>query len=157
MKAPLAVAAVLLLAGCSSNASPGVIAGEPWVRTTDGAQRPDMTAVYVNLTNPSGEDVLLVSADCGDVARSTELHEMVMADGKMVMQEAEDGIVVPAGSHQHLAPGGPHIMLMGLTRELPVGSEEIACTLVFDDGSSREIVAPVKDFTEEQDTYHEHG
>lgn len=157
MKAFLAPMAVLLLAGCSSNAAPGVIAGEPWVRTTDGAQRPDMTAVYVNLTNPSDEDVLLLSADCGDVAGAMELHEMVMVDGKMVMQEAEGGIVVPAGSHQHLAPGGPHIMLMGLTRELPVGSEEVACTLSFDDGSSRDIVAPVKEFTEEQDTYHEHG
>lgn len=157
MKSALAVAALLLLAGCSSTASPGVIAGEPWVRSTDGAQRPDMTAVYVNLTNPSDEDVMLVAADCGDVAEATELHEMVMVDGKMVMQEAEGGLVVPAGSHQHLAPGGPHIMLVGLTRELPVGSEEVTCTLSFDDGSSREIVAPVKEFTEEQDTYHEHG
>jgi periplasmic copper chaperone A len=157
MKQTLAIAAVLLLAGCSSNASPGVLTSEPWVRTTDEAQRPEMTAVYVNLTNPSSEDVRLVEADCGDVAESAELHEMVTVDGKVVMQQAEGGIVVPGGSHQHLAPGGPHIMLVGLARELPVGSEEITCTLVFDDGSTRDIVAPVKAFTEEQDTYHEHG
>lgn len=158
MKKVLAALTILLIsAGCSSqDATPGILTGEPWVRTTDGAQRPDMTAVYVNLTNPSASDIVLVDADCGDVAQVTELHEMIMRDGEMVMQEAEEGIVVPAGSHEHLAPGGPHVMLMDLNRELPVGSEEVTCELVFDDGTTREIVAPVKEFTEEQDTYHTH-
>ena len=78
-------------------------------------------------------------------------------DGQMVMKKSEDGIVVPAGKHEHLAPGGPHIMLMGLTRELPAGSEELACTLTFDDGQTIDILAPVKEFTEEQDTYHTHA
>lgn len=156
---PLAVVA-LLVAGCGGGAeeakTPGVLANDAWVRTTDEAQRPEMTAVFVNLTNPSDKDITLIKADCGDVAKKTELHIMVMKDGKMVMQEAEGGIVVKAGAHEHLAPGGPHIMLMGLNRELPVGSEEVKCTIEFDDGSSQEIVAPVKEFTEEQDTYHEH-
>lgn len=115
-----------------------------------------MTAVFVNLTNPSDEDRVLTEADCGDVAEVTELHVMINHDGRMVMAEAEDGITVPAGQHWHLAPGGPHIMLMGLNRELPAGSEELACTLTFDDGQSLDILAPVKQFTEEQDTYHEH-
>ena len=156
MKRVIALTGILLLAGCAQDATPGILTGEPWVRTTDEAQRPDMTAVYVNLTNPSDSDVTLIDADCGDVAEITELHEMIMRDGEMVMQEAADGIVVPAGSHEHLAPGGPHIMLMELNRELPVGSEEVTCELTFDDGSTREIVAPVKEFTEEQDTYHTH-
>jgi copper(I)-binding protein len=47
-------------------------------------------------------------------------------------------------------------MLMGLTRELPAGSEELTCTLTFDDGQTVDILAPVKEFTEEQDTYHTH-
>ena len=149
----------LLIAGCSAAApaeTPGVLAADPWVRTTDGAQRPDMTAVFVNLTNPSDEDRILVKADCGDVAERTELHVMEMVDGQMVMMEAEGGITVPAGKHWHLAPGGPHIMLMGLTRELPPGSEELTCTIEFDDGQTIELLAPIKQFTEEQDTYHEH-
>jgi len=48
-------------------------------------------------------------------------------------------------------------MLMGLTGELAAGGEEIACTLEFDDGQTIELVAPVKEFTEEQDTYHTHA
>lgn len=115
-----------------------------------------MTAVFVSLTNPSEEDRVLVKADCGDVAQKVELHVMEKVDGEIVMKEAEGGLPIPAGKHEHLAPGGPHIMLMGLTRELPAGSEEVECTLTLDDGQSIEIVAPVKQFTEEQDTYHTH-
>lgn len=151
---------VLAVVGCSSAteaATPGVLAADPWVRTTDGAERPDMTAVFVNLTNPSDEDRTLVSAECGDVAQRVELHEMVMIDGKMMMQKTEAGLPIEAGKHQHLAPGGPHIMLMELNRELPAGGEELECTLTIDDGQTIDIVAPVKQFTEEQDTYHEHA
>lgn len=154
--APAAVAA-LLLAACSSSTTPAVLAADPWVRSTDGAERPDMTALFVNLTNPSDTDRTLVSADCGDVASEVQLHEMVMVDGEMLMQEVEGGLPVPAGEHQHLAPGGPHVMLMGLTRELPAGSEEVTCTLSFDDGQTIDLTAPVKEFTEEQDTYHTHA
>lgn len=154
----LAGAVLLALAGCSpaqTSEAPKVLAADPWVRTTDGTQRPEMTAVFVNLTNPSDADRTLTSADCGDVAAKTELHEMVEVDGEMVMRKT-DGVVVEAGKHQHLAPGGPHIMLMGLTRQLPAGSEELSCKLTFDDGQTIDILAPVKQFTEEQDTYHTH-
>lgn len=115
-----------------------------------------MTALFVNMTNPTSEDITLISADCGDVAGMVEIHEMVMSDGEMMMQKAEPGIVIPKESHEHLAPGGGHVMLMDLTRELPAGGEEISCTLVYDNGQEIDVVAPVKEFTEEQDTYHTH-
>lgn len=155
----VAAAVCLAVPACATReaATPKVLAADAWVRTTEGAKRPDMTAVFVNLTNPSDEDRVLVGADCGDVAKSTELHEMVKRDGQMVMQEAKDGIKIPARGHEHLAPGGPHIMLMGLNRQLPAGSEELACTLTLDDEQRIEITAPVKQFTEEQDTYHTHA
>ena len=154
-----AVAVTLLLGACGSpsdDATSGVIAASPWVRTTDDSERPDMTALFVNLTNPTSADITLTGADCGDVAGKVEIHEMAKVDGEMVMRQAKDGIVVPKESHEHLAPGGPHVMLMDLTRELPAGGEEVSCTLTFDDGQEIEVLAPVKEFTEEQDTYHTH-
>ena len=138
------VVGILGLSGCGgapAAEAPGVLAADPWVRTTDGAEMPEMTAVFVSLTNPTKDDRVLKSADCGDVAASTELHVMEKVDGQMVMKKSEDGIVVPAGKHEHLAPGGPHIMLMGLTRELPAGSEELACTLTFDDSGTASCVS----------------
>lgn len=154
----LAVVGAGLVAGCGADdaSDPGILAADAWVRTTDGAQRPEMTALFVNLTNPTDEDITFTGADCGDVAETYEVHEMVESDGQMVMRRTEEGLVVEAGSHLHLAPGGPHVMLMGLTQELPAGSEEIECTLAFDDGTERTVTAPVMEFTEEQDTYHTH-
>ena len=157
LAAPVLAAAALAACSPAQTAAPAVLAADPWVRATVGTEMPEMTALFVNLTNPSEEDRMLVAADCGDVAAKVELHEMVKADGQMVMQEAEGGLPVPAGEHAHLAPGGPHVMLMGLTGELAAGGEEIACTLEFDDGQTIELVAPVKEFTEEQDTYHTHA
>lgn len=115
-----------------------------------------MTALFAELTNPTSEDITLTSADCGDVAGKIEIHEVVEADGKMVMQEVEGGHVVPAESHLHMAPGGPHVMLMDLTRELPVGSEEITCTLMFDNDQKLEVTAPIKAFAHDQESYHSH-
>lgn len=145
----------LALAGCAQAETPGVQAGEAWTRTTTGKEMPEMTAVYVSLNNPSDKLINLVSADCGDVAEKTELHEMVKKDGKMVMRPT-DAIPVPAEGHQHLAPGGPHIMLMGVKKELPVGGEEVKCHLKFDNEQEMDITAPIKEFTEESETYHTH-
>ena len=47
-------------------------------------------------------------------------------------------------------------MLMGVKKELPVGGEEVHCKLTFDNDQVSEIVAPIKEFTEEQETYHTH-
>jgi copper(I)-binding protein len=93
-----------------------------------------------------------VGAECAD-AGMVQVHEMVMQDGKMVMQEAKGGAVVPAGSHLHLAPGGYHVMLMMLKKPFAVG-DQVALTLHFSDGRSLAVTAPVKEFVEEEDHYH---
>ncbi|HSP52928.1 MAG TPA: copper chaperone PCu(A)C, partial [Cryobacterium sp.] len=80
-------------------------------------------------------------------------HETVANDaGDMVMQEKPGGFVVPAGGSIELAPGGSHIMLMGLTGPLAAG-DEATFTLTLDDGSSLEFSAPVKDYTGANETY----
>lgn len=45
-------------------------------------------------------------------------------------------------------------MLMGLTDELTPG-DEVSLTLTFDDGTTQDLVLPVKAFTEEEPHYHE--
>jgi copper(I)-binding protein len=123
------------------------------VRTTDGATDTTMTAAFMSLVNPGDANVSLVGASTS-VAMMSQVHEMVKgADGKTVMQEAKNGIVIPAGSHAHLTPGGFHIMIMGLKQKLPVGSE-VTLELTFSNGTSKTVVAPVKVFTEETDHYH---
>ncbi|MCA0296424.1 MAG: copper chaperone PCu(A)C [Actinobacteria bacterium] len=150
---------VLAMAGCEATPSPlassdgpRLSVEGPWVRTTTGARDATMTAAFLTIVNPGDADVRLVGADCADAAM-VQVHEMVMADDKMVMQEAKDGLFVPAGSHLHLTPGGPHIMLMQLRTGFAVG-DQVALTLRFSDGSTLAVTAPVKEFVEEEDHYH---
>ncbi len=145
------------LAACSSkpaaSSDPEIVVEDPWVRTTDGATDTSMTAAFMALVNPGTTNVSLVGASTS-VAGMCQIHEMVKgSDGKAVMQEAKGGVVIPAGSHTHLTPGGYHVMIMGLKQKLPVGSE-ITLELKFSNGTTRTVTAPVKVFTEETDHYH---
>lgn len=160
MKRSVAALAIPLLmaTGCASSApkvkAASIVVEKPWIRTTDDATNKTMTALFADLTNPTANDISLTSADCGSVAGKTEIHEMVKGDdGKMMMREATSGALIPKESHLHMKPGGYHVMLMMLKKELPIG-DEVTCTLKFSDGVTKEVKAPVKEFTEEEDHYH---
>ncbi len=151
-KLAVAVAFLLTLAACGGGAPAEIVIEDAWARTTDGATDKSMTAAFMSLTNPGDKDIQLTDANCPD-AGMTQIHEMAMVDGKKVMQEAKGGVKIPAGTHVHLEPGGYHVMLMKLPKELPIGSE-VACTLKFDNGQESEVKMLVKKFTEEEDHYH---
>jgi copper(I)-binding protein len=128
---------------------------DPWVRATAGTEDPSMTAAFLVVDNETDEDVTLQAAS-SPVAGMVQLHEMAKVDGEMVMQEAPGGILVKAGGGQLLQPGGYHVMLMDLKQELAPG-DEVELTLEFSDGTSIDVTAPVKEFTEEGGHYHSPG
>lgn len=128
---------------------------DPWVRATAGTEDPSMTAAFLVVDNETDEDVTLQAAS-SPVAGMVQLHEMAKVDGEMVMQEAPGGILVKAGGGQLLQPGGYHVMLMDLKQELAQG-DEVELTLEFSDGTSIDVTAPVKEFTEEGGHYHSPG
>ena len=78
-------------------------------------------AVYISLRNHSDDDDRLFRVE-GDVADRIEIHTHTQDDaGVMRMVELEDGIAIPSGATHQLAPGGDHIMLLGLTEPLEQG------------------------------------
>lgn len=126
-----------------------------WVRSTRGTDDPSMTGAFMRIENTSTSPVTLVSATA-EVAGMVEVHEMVVEDGDLVMQRKEGGLQIPAGETAVLEPGFDHIMLMGLQDPLRPG-EEVQVTLAFADGIEKDLVLPVKKFTEEESHYHEDG
>ena len=170
-RSPVLLSALALVAalatGCSSESeardsaaagtgSPNVVVTDAWVRATSGTDDPSMTAAFMSLENDGADDVLTGAST--DVARMTQVHEMVMgSDGAMVMRELEGGLPLPTGAHEHLAPGGNHLMLMGVGDELAPG-DEVTLTLEFAEGPDQELTVPVKEFTEEEGSYeHSHA
>jgi hypothetical protein len=91
----------------------GVAVHDAWT-----APNKDATAVYLTLDN-TGRDDRLIGASTS-IAATTSL----MGTDNGVSHSAEDTeavrLEVPAGTTE-LHPGGPHLMLQGLTRELTPG------------------------------------
>jgi copper(I)-binding protein len=137
----------------TTTAEPAPAAGsltlaDPWVKAAPSG----MTGVFGTLTNEGDTDLTVVSA-ASDVAATMELHETVAADhGAMTMRPKEGGFTVPAGGSHELAPGGDHVMAMGLTRPLEPG-ETVTVTLTLDDGSSTDVECTVKAFTGADEDY----
>ncbi len=117
--------------------------GSPFARASTPAARAG--AVFMTLTNTGATADRLIAAD-GDVAARIELHEHVMNDGMMMMQEIDGGIAVPAGETTTLQPGGLHVMLMGLSGQLVEG-ESFQLTLEFQEAGKVDITVPIQSRT----------
>jgi copper(I)-binding protein len=114
-----AVTALWLMAMLSPSFASTLSFGDLAFRATVGSMQG--SAAYVSITNKGAEDEFLLAAE-SNLARKTELHMMVMEDGVMRMRQIDSGIRIPAGETLHLAPGGFHIMLIGLTSALTAGA-----------------------------------
>lgn len=106
------------------------------------------SAVYMRIANDGPHDIAIVSA-AADVADRVEIHETTMeltvVDGRVsqIMRMAEiERLVVPAGGMVELKPGGLHVMLLGLTRNLEEG-DTFSLTLHTQDGGTVVMDVPV--------------
>lgn len=146
MKAlPLFAALPLLaLAACgqpapsatSEAAGPVVVTGAICRPTPTGRQ---VTGCYLTLTAPAADTLVSVASPASALA---QVHEMRMESNMMMMRELEDGLPLPAGQAVALAPGGNHIMLMGVTEPLKTG-DTVPLTLTFATAAPVEVTATV--------------
>lgn len=151
------------LAGCSSSSSSSdssasasasgcpVTMAEPWVKAADKG----MTAAFGTLTNTSGAEVTITAAST-PASQSTELHEVVDDNGKMIMQPVAGGFQVPADGTLTLEPGGFHIMLMDVTKPIEAG-QEVSFTLTCADGATTEFTAQARNYTGADEEYQKDG
>jgi len=157
-RAVAAVLALLLLtlaAGCGQDSGQGDAgtpaddagqAGEPTVTVTGAWARPapkgEMSAAFFVIENQGSEAVRLTGVRT-DVAATAEIHETVQ-EGSTARMQRVDAIDVPAGGRVELAPGGYHVMLMDLQRDLNAG-DGIQLVLEFADGQEVTVTAEVRD------------
>lgn len=132
--------------GLKKSASKLTIA-DPWAKAADTG----MSAAFGMLKNPTGKPITVIAAT-SPVGTSLQLHEVVMNDGKMVMQQKAGGFKVAAGSMLELKPGGNHIMFMGLKKPITAGSL-VPVTLIMSDGSQMTFKALGKVFAGANENY----
>jgi copper(I)-binding protein len=109
-----------------------------WMRAMPPGQ--PTAAAYLTLRNADDKSARLVAAST-PVARRVEIHESSQVDGMWRMRKL-DSLAIPAGGSVTLAPGGVHLMLLGLTRPVREG-DSLTITLELDNGESLPVTIEV--------------
>ncbi|MEC4722248.1 copper chaperone PCu(A)C [Noviherbaspirillum sp. CPCC 100848] len=115
-----------LLASVTSSAFADVSVTDAWARATVPGQ--PVGAVYMKVS--SSNAVRLVDIQT-EVAKDVQVHTMHHHDGVMKMREHGE-LAIQAGQTVELAPGGLHLMLLGLKKPLSAG-ENLTVKLTFED------------------------
>jgi copper(I)-binding protein len=113
----------LLLAACSPEN--GINVQGAWARP---ARQGENGVVYFLLENHTAETHEVLAA-VSDVAETVEIHESQLSGDVMQMRRLESVSIGP-GAEVIFEPGGLHIMLIGLKKDLQIG-DEIELTLQF--------------------------
>ncbi len=99
-------------------------------------------AAFFTVTNNGAEADRLVSVST-PAATVSEIHEVVDNNGVQEMRPLENGLEIPAGATVTLAPGGYHIMMIGLTQDLNAGMT-FELTLTFEKAGEVTVTVPVQ-------------
>lgn len=162
----LIASVALTLAGCSngqdsesvttsvvettSNSSDAEVTFDHAVIRASSEDNP-MTSVFGTLINNTDEALTVTGFTADAPAQRYELHEVV--DGHM--QEKAGGFTIPAGQSYELAPGGDHLMIMGLESPVEAG-DVVSITVMLEDGSEVDLgEVPVRTIAAGDESYGE--
>lgn len=133
-----------------------LVISQPWSRATPGGAK--VGGGYLVIENKgTGEDRLIGGTT--EAASKVEVHEMAMNNGVMTMRELEKGLAIEPGKSVTLAPGGYHVMFMGLKHPLKAG-EKLPVTLEFAKAGKVDVTFDVRSVgakAAEHDHGHGHG
>lgn len=117
----------------------GIEIADAWARP---GQVDGVSAIYMNILNGSSVADTLLSIS-SPVAGMVEVHETYeQEEGMMGMRPAEV-VAAPARGALTLKPGGLHVMLMRLNRELREG-DSVEFSVEFTNGTEMTLTAPVE-------------
>lgn len=120
-------------------ADPGTIEiTDAWARATPPGL--DVGAAYLVIHNRGSDDRLVRAAS--PVAHEVQFHRTVVHEGMARMRE-QPTVAVAAGRETVFAPGGMHVMLLGLTRPLAAGAH-FPLTLTFERAGTLEVEVEVR-------------
>lgn len=100
-----------------------------------------MRAGYMSIENNSDQEQEIIAFQ-SDAFESVEMHETLMQDGMMAMQQQES-FVLPAKSRVELKPGGKHLMLITPKQAMQLG-DDINLIVTFSDNSTQAIQLEVR-------------
>ncbi len=132
------LAAIVAAISTLSAAAAGLMAMEPFAYET--APSAKAGGAYISIMSHGGGDRLLDAKS--PVAKRVEIHTHIKDGDVMRMRRVDGPIPVTADAPIKMAPGGVHIMLMGLNHALDAGTT-IPVTLVFETAGELTVDVPV--------------
>ncbi len=112
----------------------------PWAKATPKGAR--VAGGYMKIMNSGKKDDRLIGGTFSKSGK-TEVHEMSVKDGVMMMKQLKTGVAVKAGGAVELKPGSFHMMFIGLKEQLKPG-DVVKGVLVFNNAGNVEIEYEVK-------------
>jgi copper(I)-binding protein len=114
--------------------------GQPWARATPPSAPAGGGFLTIKNTGSAADRLVAASSPAADMV---QVHEMKMDGNVMRMREVEKGLEIPAGGSVTLAPGGYHLMMMGLKGPLKQGTS-VPVTLVFEKAGKIDVQLSVE-------------
>lgn len=115
----------------------GLSIEKAWARKTS---RTVSAAVYLTITNDA-HDMEFLNGVSTDIANMAMIHQSREVDGVMQMDHM-DSLPIAPGETLEFAPGGYHVMLMGLSKPLAKG-DVFTITLDFKNAGPTPVVVEV--------------
>jgi len=147
MKHPLTIAmlfVVVIITTVQCSVLPFGQAGPPQLKVTEARSRSATAGangvIYFTLVNEGGSPDTLLTVET-DVAIA-ELHESQVDEQGVMRMRPLANVEIPAGDSVSLEPGGKHVMLINLKRDLTPG-DKISLTLNFQQSAPMTIEAEV--------------
>lgn len=140
---------LFILFSMSSALATQIVVSEGYVRETIPGTK--ISSAYMVLENTSDKDATLVGAS-SDVSERVEIHEHIMADGMMRMQQVES-LIIKANSKVVFQPSGYHLMIFNLQQRLKAG-ENASFTLHFSNIENITVKFPVHSIKKMQHQHH---
>jgi periplasmic copper chaperone A len=116
----MALAGLMTPAARAEDPAASIVITQPWSRATPGGSK--VAGGYLTVENKGSALDRLLSAST-DVAKKVEIHEMAVTEGIMTMRPVEGGLAIEPGRNAKFAPGGLHLMIIGLTTPLMRGNK----------------------------------
>ena len=95
---------------------------DAWVKSIDVATAGmmPMSAAFGTFINPTTHNIRIIAAYT-TAAPFLQLHEVVMSNGSMVMQQKKGGFVVLAKGSKQMKPGADHTMFISVKKNINPG------------------------------------
>lgn len=131
---------LLLILSCSTGNDRSIEISDAWIR--EAPVNSDITALYFDIQNSGSSEDRVVSINT-PISDSAEIHNTIIDSRGIAKMVRLEEVKIASNNSLKFAPGGMHVMLIGLNKEIRAG-EEYQININFKNSGTKTVTAKVK-------------